>query len=839
MASTAVQQGGVRRERRIIERPRLIKMLDESEARVILLLAPAGYGKTTLARQWVKTLSGAIWVSATPAHRDVVTLAEDLAAGVDALGGNASKFIREYLSAQSNPQRSARGVAAALADQINKQKVQWIVIDDYHELGESAASESVVANLRERSNARFVMATRVRPAWVSARRLLYAEVSEIGRDALAMDDEESTAVLGRRPDLDELRDQARGWPAVLALASGLGRTTPPSNAMPQALHQFVAEELFQTAGPNEQAQLVDLALLPNLSAEWTVTHFGKSGPSVAERARNLGFVSSGRTDELHPLVREFLLVKLGEEAAATSKVRGAVQACVGAGQWDHAFDLARRFGLADVIPSILTSSYKPLVRTGRFGSLDRFSAELRAAPSLPPDEVDLIDAELALRDGLFSLALELASRSQNQLPRESPLRSRAGAIAGGAAFQLADYDRSETAFERALEEAEDDVDTNEALHGLAIAATYGERPSVDSRIAALGDLADRSRSPLNIARYAISIIARMRIGDGFREGPYFDDAARVLDQISDPRARTSVLLTLSYALGLQCEYHRASLLCQRMIGEIESYGLEFARPHGQWNMAFVKLGLRRFHEVEQLLQSIEATVLDRPLGHHAMNVSVLRARSLMQLARAAEGLRLVRYDSEHRAAPAMHGEYLATRAIGHALLGAHDDALEAANVADATSISSEVRVLAEGARAIIAASDGDAACAARLITEAQRRQTWDPVVCCVRASNTLAACLAGQDHLRPILQRLYSLSNDQGLARKARMRSPAHGNIGALLTPRESEVLELMAEGYRNREIADAFVISQSTVKIHVRHVLEKLGVRTRTEAVARYRELR
>ncbi len=134
MAATAVQQDGPRRERGIIDRPRLTKMLDECEARVILLLAPAGYGKTTLARQWVKTLSGAIWVSATPAHRDVVTLSEDLAAGIDALGGNASKFIREYLSAQSNPQRSARGVARALADQINKQRVQWIVIDDYHEL---------------------------------------------------------------------------------------------------------------------------------------------------------------------------------------------------------------------------------------------------------------------------------------------------------------------------------------------------------------------------------------------------------------------------------------------------------------------------------------------------------------------------------------------------------------------------------------------------------------------------------------------------------------------------------------------------------------------------------
>jgi len=183
----------------------------------------------------------------------------------------------------------------------------------------------------------------------------------------------------------------------------------------------------------------------------------------------------------------------------------------------------------------------------------------------------------------------------------------------------------------------------------------------------------------------------------------------------------------------------------------------------------------------------------------------------------------------------MHGEYLATRAVGHALVGSDEAALEAAKLACDTSISSEVAVLAEGARAIVSASAGDAEAAANLITEAQARQTWDPVVCAVRASSTLAACLAGQDQLRPVLQRLYGLSNDQGLARKARMRTPALRDVGTTLTPREAEVLELMAEGYRNREIAEAFVISQSTVKIHVRHILEKLGVRTRTEAVARY----
>ena len=165
--------------------------------------------------------------------------------------------------------------------------------------------------------------------------------------------------------------------------------------------------------------------------------------------------------------------------------------------------------------------------------------------------------------------------------------------------------------------------------------------------------------------------------------------------------------------------------------------------------------------------------------------------------------------------------------------------MSAADRAEALSVASEVRVLAEGARAITAADQGDSDAAARLVEEAQRRQTWDPVVCCVRASSTLASCLAAQDHLRPALERLYRLSSDRALARKAGLRSPSIGDPRQLMTPREAEVLELMAQGFRNREIAAAFVISEATVKIHVRHVLEKLGVKTRTQAVARYQDMR
>ena len=45
-------------QRHIIERPRLTKLLDGADARIILLVAPAGYGKTTLAREWTASAGG-------------------------------------------------------------------------------------------------------------------------------------------------------------------------------------------------------------------------------------------------------------------------------------------------------------------------------------------------------------------------------------------------------------------------------------------------------------------------------------------------------------------------------------------------------------------------------------------------------------------------------------------------------------------------------------------------------------------------------------------------------------------------------------------------------------
>lgn len=55
------------------------------------------------------------------------------------------------------------------------------------------------------------------------------------------------------------------------------------------------------------------------------------------------------------------------------------------------------------------------------------------------------------------------------------------------------------------------------------------------------------------------------------------------------------------------------------------------------------------------------------------------------------------------------------------------------------------------------------------------------------------------------------------------------------LTPREEGILRLLAKGRRSKEIGDELGISTGTVNTHVRHIYEKLHVRSRTEAVARF----
>jgi DNA-binding NarL/FixJ family response regulator len=86
-------------------------------------------------------------------------------------------------------------------------------------------------------------------------------------------------------------------------------------------------------------------------------------------------------------------------------------------------------------------------------------------------------------------------------------------------------------------------------------------------------------------------------------------------------------------------------------------------------------------------------------------------------------------------------------------------------------------------------------------------------------ARAIRAAYAGQMHLDPVVVRLLADS----------VRAPRR--LGEDLTPREREVLGLVAEGASNRQIAETLVVSERTARTHVSAILGKLGLVSRTQA--------
>jgi DNA-binding CsgD family transcriptional regulator len=124
------------------------------------------------------------------------------------------------------------------------------------------------------------------------------------------------------------------------------------------------------------------------------------------------------------------------------------------------------------------------------------------------------------------------------------------------------------------------------------------------------------------------------------------------------------------------------------------------------------------------------------------------------------------------------------------------------------------------ARAVIAAHRKDFLLVTDELLRLRRLDILDPLVVAERGSPELSAAIKDLDDPRVI--RLLP----QGLGPKAKDETVLNS-----LTARELEVLQLLARGRTNREIAGELVIAEVTAKVHVRHILRKLGRRSRTEA--------
>jgi DNA-binding NarL/FixJ family response regulator len=114
------------------------------------------------------------------------------------------------------------------------------------------------------------------------------------------------------------------------------------------------------------------------------------------------------------------------------------------------------------------------------------------------------------------------------------------------------------------------------------------------------------------------------------------------------------------------------------------------------------------------------------------------------------------------------------------------------------------------------------------VTQALRGGATGYLVKGIRAEaflEALRAVIAGESYVSPAVAGHILRSLHGGQSENADLDA---------LTGREREVLQLIARGFTNRDIADALVISERTVKHHVTAILSKMNVRNRTEAALR-----
>jgi len=825
--------------RRIIERPRLTRLLSESESRVMLLVAPAGYGKTTLARQWLRDRKHA-WYQATPASSDVAALALGLARAAETVVDGASQPVLARINSARNPSEIADAVVPELAATLAEWPVDArFVIDDYHVLADGGVAERLLEALVVSTSIPFLIASRDRPSWVTAKKLLYGEVRELGRTALAMSHEEAEAALAHSHDeMPGLVSLAEGWPAVIGLAALIAEPMHPSeDEVPETLHEFFAEELYQGLNEDLKWGLTQLSLPPSIEEGVVRAVFGQAGATLLASGYRGGFLSRGSHGyEMHPLLRQFLRVKAADfqPAAVRETAEAFARAYVTHAQWDEAVSVAEDFELHDVVVDVLQLGLESALSEGRVTTVHRW-VELARVHAPTASVVRLAEIELAFRTGDVGGARESARQLATATADDDPFASRIYLRAGQIAHLDDRLGDALLLFTKARDNARDPSDLRHALWSQFVSLT--DLDDREGAAAALGEL--EQLAPLRVEDLLRANQARLqwalRWGGVLAAADAAGAALHLVDRSADPVVRTGFLQTYGVALILAARYGEASAVAQRELSEAERFNLDWVLPHAVEMQASAAVGLRDFPNALEMLRRVRQLASGN--AHFELNVDVLRARVHLCTGAPERAVELLEGRDSAATNPGMRGDYLATLGVALICAGRVDEGCLCLDDAEQITTHIEARTLAAFGR-VIASYSGRG----RAVDVSGLRAA------CVVAAETgnLDAFVTAYRSCPEILQTLASIDGAGLFVTIARENDPALADTcglsscvaeqprgGTPLTRREQEVLRLVSQGLSNRQIARTLWIAESTVKVHIRHVFEKLGVKSRTEAAA------
>jgi LuxR family maltose regulon positive regulatory protein len=874
-----------------VERKRLLDLLREAaNRRLILLKAPAGYGKTTIAVDWCEQLrrseSVVAWLSVDEDDNEPSAFAYHIAKTIHraapALAQPAIDLLTETkLIAPRNVVSAAINAVAESDEEV------YLFLDDYHAITDSRPHELIAFLLRfAPSNFHLVMMSRTEPPLPMSRLRLAEEIAEldVGNLRFTLDETKQFLSAEQAPrlspaELSKLHEATEGWPAALQLARISLRNSPDPSRTVQSLSgasrkisAFIEDTLSTQA--NEIVQfLLQTAILDRLHGSLCQAVTRISASAELLRALNHEQLLLVALDEengwyrYHHLMSDFLMDRLRTRMAdqipelhrrahlwyATHQMwHHAVQHAIAAKDFDQALRYVEHCAMS-------------LIAKGDFLTLVAW--EHQFPPELMSGQMEV---KLALTWGMSlvlrfkeadALLKQIEDFAQADLTSALWWKCRisraawhalsdASTLGSQIAVECAQYQSHFDVFELnsvwnvlrygylkagnwdafyALPAPDPQIDENSYvlaetfrlfLHG--VGATY--KLQVDEALSLFSEASALAEKHLGANSVSATMVTGLAALLRYERGDINEAEVTVLDKLDIIEATAyhdsflSAYTVLVRAAMSRGDVERAIMLLNRAerLGSDHGWG----RVVAAFLLEKVRLLLRERRGGEACAAVVQLqTIRDKHPAPERSSWSDIHVAAAV-----AEGL--VAIDSGRTNEGLRH------------LTWAYDDLLAAGNLYGA------LRVGLELSNAHFVAKEGDQSKAFEILTQVLARAAKAKTVSFLRERLTqfgelLSSAQEERFRVLPDLRKFLHESATKGAAEGGTIGNPCGvGRSRDILTKRERSIIEFIAGGQSNKQIARTLGVAPETVKTHVKRIFIKLSAETRSQAVVRAQSL-